>query len=114
MSNNLTLKGILGLGKTSTLYYLNEIQERYQKDHQEFSTCPYLLYQIDFQDLNPFLPNQFDTLIPVLESYVCAISDLGISKLLVPNITLHETIDQIDLPFEICPAISALHISLIT
>jgi aspartate racemase len=37
-----------------------------------------------------------------LEAYFKQISDLGISKLIIPNITLHETSDKIKIPFEIC------------
>ncbi|KIA84617.1 hypothetical protein OA84_03685 [Kaistella solincola] len=94
-------KGILGLGRVSTTYYFNEIQRRYQLLHDEFSTCELLLYQIDFQEINPFLPNNFENLIPKIESYLAQISKMGISHLLVPNITLHETLDKIDFPFEI-------------
>ena len=102
MKLELPLKGVLGLGRASTLYYLAEIQKRYQKNRSEFSTCPLLLYQVEFQEINPFLPNQFEVLIPQLKKYLSQISLLGISKLLVPNITLHETLDQMDLSVEIC------------
>lgn len=97
MNSESPFKGILGLGKASTLYYLNEIHKRYQEEHNEFSTCPFLLYQIDFQKINPFLPDQFNILIPSLKHDLAQISRLGISNLLVPNITLHETLDQMEL-----------------
>ena len=102
MSEKLPIKGILGLGKESTLYYLNEIQERYQRENDLYATCPFILYQVDFQEINPFLPNNFSILIPEVENYFQQVSDLGISKLLVPNITLHETIDQLSFQFDIC------------
>ena len=101
MSSALIKKGILGLGRVSTTYYFNEIQRRYQLQHDEFSTCELLLYQIDFQEINPFLPDNFENLIPKIENYFNQISKMEISHLLVPNITLHETLDKIDLPFEI-------------
>jgi len=101
MSSVLIKKGILGLGRVSTTYYFNEIQRRYQLQHDEFSTCELLLYQIDFQKINPFLPDNFKNLIPKIESYFTQISKMEISHLLVPNITLHETLDKIHLPFEI-------------
>ena len=94
-------RGILGLGAVSTAFYLKEIHRRYQERNSAFSTCPFLMYQIDFQEINPFLPNHFDILIPKMESYLNEISNLGFSKLLVPNITLHETLDQIEIPLEI-------------
>ena len=97
----MSLKGILGLGSFSTQYYLGEIQRKFKERNKEFSTCPYVLYQIDFQEINPFLPNQFSILKPKIESVLNAISDLGITKLLVPNITLHETLDKIEIPVEL-------------
>lgn len=101
MSSKSTLKGILGLGSASTQYYLNAIHEEFRNNSDEFSTYPLLLYQIDFQKLNPFLPNQFSELIPKLEDYLSKILQLGISELLIPNITLHETLDQMELPLQI-------------
>lgn len=101
MSSKLTLKGVLGLGSASTQYYLNAIHEKFRKNKDDFSTCPLILYQIDFQEINPYLPNQFSILIPKLDQYFSKILDLGISNLLIPNITLHETLDQMELPFQI-------------
>lgn len=101
-----TSKGILGLGATSTTYCLKEIHSKYQKKNNVYSTFPCLLYQVDFQELNPYLPNQFDMLIPTLKTYLEQISDLGVTHLLIPNITLHETLDQIKTPLEICHAVN--------
>ncbi|WHF50763.1 hypothetical protein QGN23_09990 [Chryseobacterium gotjawalense] len=102
MKADLARRGILGLGSASTEYYLNQIHRKYRECNSKFSTCPLLLYQIDFQEINPFLPNNFKVLIPKLKIILREISDLGITKLLIPNITLHETLDQIKSPFEIC------------
>ncbi|WP_417428050.1 aspartate/glutamate racemase family protein [Halpernia sp.] len=95
-------KGVLGLGKESTLYYLDRIHQKFSEIKGGFSTCPMLLYQIDFQEINTFLPNQFSFLKPKVEFYLNKISELGISKLIIPNITLHETLELIKIPFEIC------------
>ncbi|MBC7555818.1 MAG: aspartate/glutamate racemase family protein [Chryseobacterium sp.] len=97
----MSLKGILGLGAYSTQYYLGEIQRKFKERNKEFSTCPYLLYQIDFQEINPFLPDQFLILKPKVELVLNEIYELGISNLLVPNITLHETLDQIETPVKL-------------
>lgn len=102
MKEYLPFRGILGLGKESTMYYLNQIQEKFKENNESYSTCPFLMYQIDFQEINPFLPDQFSILIPKLKVYFEQISELGITKFLVPNITLHKTLDQIDFPFQIC------------
>ena len=95
-------KGVLGLGAVSTAFYLKEIHRKYQEKNHQFSTCPLLVYQIDFQEINPFLPNQYEVLISKLKETLKEITTLGISKLLIPNITLHETLDQIEIPLEIC------------
>ena len=95
-------KGVLGLGEASTAYYLNQIHQKFNNNNEEFSTCPLLLYQVDFQSLNPFLPNNFEELIPSVTEYLDAIAKLGVSKLLVPNITLHETLDQVSYSVELC------------
>lgn len=95
-------KAILGLGKVSTAYYYERIQEQFNAQNEEFSTCPLLLYQIDFQEINPFLPQNFSVIIPSLENHFKKLSEIGVKKLLVPNITLHETLDQMNLPFQIC------------
>lgn len=102
MSSELPIKGVLGLGKESTNYYLQRIHQKYNEINGGFSTCPFILYQIDFQDVNPFLPNQFSVLKPKIEAYLKQIEDLGISKLIVPNITLHETLDLMHFRGEIC------------
>ena len=102
MKEDSVSRGILGLGAISTAFYLKEIHKKYQERNEEFSTCHFVMYQIDFQEINPFLPNQFDILIRRIKSYLNEISELGISKLLIPNITLHETLDQIEIPLQIC------------
>lgn len=102
MISEVITKGVLGLGKVSTLYYLSEIQRKHQLTQEEFSTCEMILYQIDFQEINLYLPDQFEKLIPKMANYFNKLSNLNIKKLLIPNITLHETLDQMQLPVEIC------------
>lgn len=96
------MKGVLGLGAASTAFYLQEIHRKFNLKNEEFSTCPLLLYQVDFQEINPFLPNDFLQLVPILKLVIADVKKLAITKILVPNITLHETLDKIDLPFTIC------------
>ena len=100
--SKLISKGVLGLGEASNAYCLNQIHQKFNERNEEFSTCPLLLYQVNFQEINPFLPDQFEELILRVSDYLNKISDLGISKLLVPNITLHETLDQITHSIELC------------
>ncbi|WP_027376830.1 aspartate/glutamate racemase family protein [Kaistella palustris] len=102
MSSELPLRGVLGLGAVSTQYYLQRIHKKYQKRHLEFSTCPLMMYQIDFQEINPYLPRQFDVLLPRLKNVLQAVENIGISKLIIPNITLHEALDQIETSLSVC------------
>ena len=89
--------GILGLGSHTTTYYIQEINRLYQKEQGGYSTMPFKMLNSNFNDLNPYLPNQFDELIPRTDAYLMRISALDVDKILVPNITLHQTIDQLEL-----------------
>lgn len=98
-------KGILGLGNSSTLFYINEINSQFNKVNGEFSTCPFIFYQVDFAGINPYLPHDFEVLIPKIKIYLDEIERLGIEKLLIPNITLHETVDKISANLKIIHAV---------
>jgi len=87
--------GILGLGSVSTLYYLKRLNEEYNKMHGGYSTFPCLLVSADFDKVNPYLPDQFEQLEQVLIPYFRYFDAAGVSKLLLPNITIHETVDRI-------------------
>ena len=93
--------GILGLGNRSTLFYIDELNRRFNALHKGDSTCPFILYNIDFEKVNPYLPNQFNKLNPLLSLYINNFKELGISFLLIPNITLHESIDKIYIDLDI-------------
>ena len=98
-------KGILGLGNASTLFYIDEIHKKFQLVNGGYSTCPFILYQINFDEINPFLPRDFDVLVPKIQDYFVEIRNVGIEKILIPNITLHETVDKIETDIEIVHAI---------
>lgn len=87
---------ILGLGERSTQFYISTLHRLYHEKLGNFHTFPFVLYQVDFNTINPFLPNQFDKLIPELTTILHTISNFNASKYLIPNITLHETLDKID------------------
>ena len=87
--------GILGLGSRSTLFYLNELNKQYQAIHKGYSTCPFVLYNTNFNLLNPFLPDNFERLEPQLAAHLKALTALQINYLLIPNITLHQTFDRL-------------------
>ncbi|WP_417881766.1 aspartate/glutamate racemase family protein [Xanthomarina gelatinilytica] len=96
MTKNANMLGILGLGHRSTLFYLDALNKAYHEEEQGYSTCPFILYNTDFNSINPYLPNQFKKLLPMLTSYLSNLEKLPISHLLIPNLTLHEAMDKLD------------------
>lgn len=98
-------KGILGLGNASTLFYVNAINTEFQRKNGSYSTCPFILYQVNFDEINPYLPHDFHILIPAVQKYFLEMKNIGIKTVLIPNITLHETVDQISTDINIIHAI---------
>ncbi len=87
--------GILGLGAVSTLHYLKRLNEEYSKKKGGYSTFPSILVNADFNKINPYLPNQFKKLEDALMPYLNYFEEAGVLNLLMPNITIHETLDKI-------------------
>lgn len=94
MSNVKSL-GVLGLGNRSTLFYIQQLNQAFQNRHGGFSTFPFVLLNTNFNDINPYLPDQFHKLNPAIKHYLAIISNYPIEALLIPNITLHESVDQV-------------------
>lgn len=92
---------ILGLGSRTTLYYLKELNRLFHLKKGGYSTCPFLLLNTNFYEINPLLPNVSDALDAVVLTYLNEIEKLDITSILVPNITLHETIDRLMISKEI-------------
>ena len=93
--------GILGLGSYSTLFYIEELNTSFNKMHGGFSTCPFKMLNINFDKINNLLPNVSRELDEIVKTSIDELIDLGISVILVPNITLHETIDRLDIKTKI-------------
>ncbi|WP_163397756.1 aspartate/glutamate racemase family protein [Flavobacterium fluviatile] len=89
--------GILGLGSRSTLFYIKELNRLYHKKKAGYSTCPFILWNTNFHDLNILLPEPSDKIKVLLESYLAELLHLNADAVLVPNITLHETIDKLSM-----------------
>lgn len=87
--------GLLGLGSYSTLYYLEQLNTLYNQRKGGFSTCPLVMFNVDFELINPYLPDQFDKLEQPLQIHLDALQHMGVSRIVVPNITLHEAIEQL-------------------
>jgi len=93
--------GILGLGSKSTVFYIEELNRRYNALKGGYSTFPFKLLNTNFNNINPFLPNQFEVLKNNLTPYIKETEKLNIEALLIPNITLHETLDMLKLKIPI-------------
>lgn len=90
--------GILGLGSYSTTFYITQLNAQFQAINKGYSTYPFVMLNANFNDINPYLPNRFEQLVPVVKNYLNQLVQLGATQLLIPNITLHQTIDQLVLP----------------
>ncbi|GGG54506.1 aspartate/glutamate racemase family protein [Bizionia arctica] len=96
MSKNSDTLGILGLGNRSTLFYINALNTTFNTIEKEYSTFPFILYNTNFNTINPYLPDNFEMLLPTLSEYINHLEKLPVSHLLIPNITLHEAIDKLE------------------
>ena len=88
---------ILGLGSRSTTYYISNLNEIYNAKVGGYSTCPFTLLNTDFNSINMLLPNTSTELDVVVLEHIKQIDKLDAAYLLVPNITLHETIDGLNI-----------------
>jgi len=86
--------GVLGLGSRSTLFYIQQLNAIYQQRKGGYSTCPFILINADFNEINPHLPNRFDQLEGPLKLLFLRFESCNLTTVLVPNITLHEAIDR--------------------
>lgn len=85
--------GLLGLGSYSTLFYLERLNALYNQRKGGYSTCPLVMWNVDFDSINPYLPNDFEKLQSPLEIHLSALQYMGVSAIVVPNITVHEAIE---------------------
>jgi len=105
MKNKLVL---LGLGSQSTTFYISELNGLYQEKKGGFSTCPFVLLNTNFDEINALLPDVSNKLKTIVESYIRQIEKYKADYILVPNITLHQTIDSISFspkiihPLQLC------------
>lgn len=90
--NNL---GILGLGSVSTLYYIETLNNAFHKKHGGYSTCPFTMINTNFNHINPHLPNDFVSVKKNISPYLKYIDSLKIKNLIIPNITIHESVDEV-------------------
>jgi aspartate racemase len=87
--------GILGLGSRSTTFYINELNTLYNQEKGGYSTCPFTLLNYNFAAINSLLPYASDSLDAIVQDYITELEKTDIESILIPNITLHETIDRL-------------------
>lgn len=101
-----TKLAILGLGSRSTLFYISELNRLYNNEKGDYSTCPFVLLNTNFNSINTLLPNTSKQLDAVVSEYIKEIETFEAAHVLIPNITLHETIDRLDITKNVLHPIS--------
>lgn len=82
---------LLQLGKRCSNFYEKKILDKI-KDYSSFHL---IKYYTNFEEINKHLPYQFNYLIPKLSSVISNLKHHNISKIMMPNITLHHTSDKL-------------------
>ena len=95
------------MGSQSTLFYIEELNMLHNAKHGGFSTCPFTMLNTNFDKINGLLPNSSKELDAIVQESVNALIALGIEVVLVPNITLFETLDKLNFETEIIHPIYA-------
>lgn len=93
--------GILGLGKRSTLFYKEELSVRLANSVVANGGLEIPLIQADFDQINPYLPDNHSVIKENLKSSIDEIVASNIAQVIVPNITLHKVLDEMELPFQL-------------
>lgn len=105
--NKATL-GVLGLGSQTTAFYLKELNRVFNEQKGGYSTCPLLLFNLNFDAINSLLPHVSEELSGIVQTSIADVENNHVEHLLIPNITLHETIDQLKIntsilhPIDLC------------
>lgn len=93
--------GILGLGAQATLHYIKRLNTLYQSRKGTHHTFPFLLLNANFDNINPHLPYDMERIDKVFRDYLNELMAMGKRHLLIPNITLHELLDEVGLPVSV-------------
>lgn len=91
---------ILGLGARSTLFYQEKLHQSYLEIKGNYATFPFIVKQLDFNLVNPFLPDNIAVVSPILKLELKQYDVTGV-HLVVPNITIHKILDTIDFQLQI-------------
>lgn len=91
---------ILGLGARSTLFYQKKLHELYFKKFGGYTTLPFLLKQLNFNHINPHLPHDTEKVSKVVSQALEAYNSPEF-RLLMPNMTLHKLLDNLNMQLQI-------------
>ena len=91
-----TKLGLLGLGYLSTKFYRSELEKL-----SGFNKNSFKLYKTNFDEINNLLPNSSDKLKGIVSRNIDALLKLDVNTLIIPNITLHQTIDALKIDAKI-------------
>lgn len=103
---------ILGLGARSTLFYQKTLHNLYLKKHKNYATCPFILKQLNFNTINPHLPDGTEIIKPIIENELQEYNRFN-SYLIVPNITIHNILNTINFKLNIIHPIKILENKLV-
>lgn len=87
--------GLLDLGARTVDFYKAEIAHQYHNVNGSNPSFLFTVIPTDFSVINAHLPNQFEVLKPLIARQIEHCIDRGITTLIIPNVTLHETVDQL-------------------
>ena len=88
--------GMLGLASGSNRYYLDRWHTLFAEKYGSEKECLIEVIETEFPEINQHLPNQFEYLVPILNRYFSMLEKKRITHLLLPNFTIHQTIDHLD------------------
>ncbi len=86
--------GLLEAGLFTTAFYQGKLDAFYQKEFLTNANFPCELIPVNFDLINSFLPDGHEEIIKILQPVFKKADESGITHMLVPNITLHEVLDE--------------------
>jgi len=86
--------GVLEMGQASTQLYIRLLNESYSNEQQN-NIKQFELIPSDFEKINTLLPKRSIKLDTLIASYLEEIRFNNFKVVLIPNITIHETVDAV-------------------
>ena len=110
MKNEIISVGLLSLGCRSVQFYNEQMRAIYSEKKSLKSHLAPTNITSDFNAINSHLPNQFEYLEPLLQKNIDLAVKEKVSVLIIPNITLHETLDRLAEKSNNLPKIKIAHL----